>query len=378
MKKQILFLLSILFLSITSIAYAQGTEDEAVQKAKDAENNKDYETALKWYKTAKDINPKNALRYYDLAWCYNELKKFSNAVDVAKKGLDLDDETYNDKLYGEYIFGAVSSDDDVVVEVLYKRLLKEGNYKQISKIGDKYFYNKNYEKAEKYYITCKENNFTNNDIYYHLGYINNEFEEYDKAIDNLKKAIILNTEDAGSYNELAYAYKKMDQVSNALDNYIKAYNLDNRSALYANNIGDIYFSDATYKDLDKALDYYLKALKNDSKDLVSNYRVGWIYSDKAEYYSAEKYLNKALEVSPGYADAVIELGYVYLEQNKLTDAEKNLKLGLEKIPDDELANYYLGLVYSKQNKKSKVEEQLNRLNKLNSSYYDTLKKEIDN
>lgn len=50
--------------------YAQTeTEKSALEKAKTAEDNEDYEMALKWYKKSQLAESKNGTTYYDVTWC---------------------------------------------------------------------------------------------------------------------------------------------------------------------------------------------------------------------------------------------------------------------------------------------------------------------
>ena len=85
MKNIILVLLSVLL--IQNITYAQTeTEKSTLEKAKTAEDNEDYEMALKWYKKANVLNPKKGTTYYDIVWCENELEKYAEAVRTADAG----------------------------------------------------------------------------------------------------------------------------------------------------------------------------------------------------------------------------------------------------------------------------------------------------
>ena len=58
MKNHLIVLLSLCLLFNATYAQTE-TEKSALEKAKIAEDNQDYEEALKWFKKANSINPKN-------------------------------------------------------------------------------------------------------------------------------------------------------------------------------------------------------------------------------------------------------------------------------------------------------------------------------
>ncbi|MFN8296021.1 MAG: tetratricopeptide repeat protein [Chitinophagales bacterium] len=371
MKKIILMTLSLFLL--LNITYAQGeTEKSALEKAKNAEDNQDYEMALKWFKKANQLNPKNGTTYYDVAWCENELEKYSDVLRTAEAGIKV---APTAKLYSEYAYALYMLErDDEAIEKYKKALALNPDEKSAVKgIADVYFTDKDYNNAEIYYKKCLDLGKDPKVANYKLGYIMNEHEKYQKAVDYELAAIKLDDEYAAAYNELGYAYSQLNQKSNALDNYIKAHNLNPKNATYAANVADIYYGVKDLEDLDKAVEYYKKSLAIENKSAISNYRLGWILNDKEKYNEAKPYLYKAVELDPKYADAWIELGWIDYSQENYSAAESDYLKALQYNSKSELARYYLGQVYIKQNKKSNAQKMLDELKSMDSKYADKLK-----
>lgn len=371
MKKQLIILLS-LFLLFNATYGQTETENSAIEKAKTAEDNKDYQEAIKWYKKANALNPKNGTTYYDLAWCQNELEKYEDAVKTAEAGVKV---SATAKLYTEYGYALYMLERDPEAIEKYKKALALNAEEKgaVKGLADVYFSDKDYDNAEIYYKKCitlgKEPKVAN----YKLGYIANEHEKYQKAVEYELAAIKIDDEYASAYNELGYAYSQLNQKSTALDNYIKACNLNPDNAIYAANVADIYYAVKDLEDLDKAAEYYKKSLAIENKSAKSNYRLGWILNEKEKYNEAKPYLYKAVELDPKYSDAWIELGWIDYSQSNYSSAESDYLKALQFNSKSELARYYLGQVYIKQGKTSNAQKMVDELKTMSSSYADKLK-----
>ncbi len=49
-------------------------------------NTKQYAEAAKAYKQGLKLQPGNATAYYNLAWCYNDLKRYPEAIERTARG----------------------------------------------------------------------------------------------------------------------------------------------------------------------------------------------------------------------------------------------------------------------------------------------------
>ncbi len=75
------------------------------------------------------------------------------------------------------------------------------------------------------------------------------------------------------------------------------------------------------------------------------YNLGWAAFRQAEWNLAKEWFEKAVAVSPGYADAMNYLGLIAENLNKPDEAIMIFKKGLETNPDYALLVYNLGRIY---------------------------------
>ncbi len=366
---QFLFLALVLLFQLSKAQ--NNTDKAALENAKMAEDNKDYEEALKWFKKANQLNPKNATTYYDMAWCHNELNQYEEAIKNAIDGIKVSPSA---KLYTEYGYALYKLEKYTEAIEKYKKAiaLEADNTLAVKGIADASFSNKDYATAEVYYKKCLALNKSVKEANYKLGYIMNENKKYQNAVEYELKAIALDKEYAEAYNELGYAYSQQNLKSAALDNYIKAANLKPDNATYATNVADLYYGIKELKNLDKAAEYYKKSLDINDNNAISNFRLGWIYNEKEQYADAKRYLNKAVQLDSKYAEAWVELGWVEYAGNNYTAAESDYQKAILYDSKTELGRYYLGLLYIKQGKNSSARKMVDELKALKSVYAEKL------
>ncbi|MBU1811152.1 MAG: tetratricopeptide repeat protein, partial [Candidatus Omnitrophica bacterium] len=161
--------------------------------------------------------------------------------------------------------------------------------------------------------------------YYKLGM-------YSEVIQALEKAIELNPNDAGAYNNLGRTYYELGRYSEAIQAYKKGIELDSKNAIAYNNLGSAYFN---LEDYSQAIQAYKKAVELNPSDAEAHYNLGNAYSKLGRYSEAIKALEKAVELNPKYADAYYNLGYAYYELGRYPEAREIL-IKLEEVAP----NYY--------------------------------------
>jgi len=77
-----------------------------------------------------------------------------------------------------------------------------------------------------------------------------------------------------------------------------------------------------------------RAYSQDPNSSLTCFYLGYSYLSAGDAVSAEKYLKKALELFPGYKDAVYVLNDIYAKQNRKADARKNAEEYLKLNPSD--------------------------------------------
>ncbi len=182
--------------------------------------------ALTIYKKALGENPNNASIYLNMGNIYLEKDQYQEAIDILNKGVKLDNSLLALK----------------------------------TKLASAYYYNKDYEKAKKYYNDVIKANANIYQAYYFLG------EIYYKVDNNLELAI--------NYYQQAVSYN---------NNYVNAYL----------SLGDLYLEqDETYK----AMAQYLKALESNSEYPDAHYRLALAYQKMNMKQAAIEELRKTLHL----------------------------------------------------------------------------------
>ena len=92
-------------------------------------------------------------------------------------------------------------------------------------------------------------------------------EEYDKCIDEAKRAISMTKSEYAQFN-LGSAYKKLDKTQEALDAFKAGYGYNSRSSFILKALGDTYYELNDYKNAKKYYEEYLEVNKRYSnKDI---------------------------------------------------------------------------------------------------------------
>lgn len=165
---------------------------------------------------------------------------------------------------------------------------------------------------------------------------------------------------------LALVYSAQGKTDEARKEYETA--LKNASKLEPKNIeiykslGEFYISQKRYKE---AEDTYKLIVDLSGQDSQAYFYLASIYDEIGDRQQAVNSLQKAIELSPDYHEALNYLGYIYVEQeNNLDKAEAMIKKALEFQPDNGAYVDSLGWLYFKQGKFNDAEKELKRADSL--------------
>lgn len=363
------FLMTTLF----SVSYGQAeTETSSLEKAKEFEKQKDYRSALYWYKKANTFNPQNAMTLYYMAWCHNELSEHESAISAAEKGIAI---LASEKLYNELAFAHYSLKNYIKAAEYYMLALTKNPESKVAAKGiANCYYNRDvYDSAAHFYKLRVKLDDKDADSYFRLSWIMNEYRDFNRAAEYASKATALNSKNAAAFNEWGFALSKLNKKDQALQKFQTASQLNPSSTEYLFNIANMYFEEGPQKNHDKAIQYYKKVLEQNTTNELVYYRLGWLYNEKKNFKLALSYLKNVLENNPSYADAWVESGWANLSLNKLAEAESDLTNALLLNNKSELARYYLGQTYIALGKKQNAAQMLQELKKMNSPYEKKLK-----
>jgi tetratricopeptide (TPR) repeat protein len=123
--------------------------------------------------------------------------------------------------------------------------------------------------------------------YYHIGWIQNDKEDYDEALVSLQQAVTLNPNDAYSFNELGYAYRNLKRYPEALDAYRRA----------------------TQVRSDYSTPYY---------------QIGWVYNEQGQYAEAYSTAQAGYFVKSGLRRSLSGVGLRLFQTEALTGGDFRL------------------------------------------------------
>lgn len=163
---------------------------------------------------------------------------------------------------------------------------------------------------------------SNAQAYYHLGSIAYEENRWAEAVENLKKAILFNSDFAQAYYDLAVAQIALGKTGDALAT------LDRARAKFSSNFVQEYLSGLAHdrqKNYAAAVNYFTTAeviaQATDTNRLSSGFyfQVGAAFERKGDHAQAAKYFEKCLALAPDFPEALNYLGYMWAEQGEHLD-----------------------------------------------------------
>lgn len=170
--------------------------------------------------------------------------------------------------------------------------------------------------------------------------------DFDGAIECLRKAIEINPNYAPSWNLLSCIANYQRNFDKAIEYCYKAVELDSNLSASWNNLGYAY----SYKgNFDKAIECYTRAIALDPNDATPQINLGNVYNSLKNYDAAMSCYQKALEIAPDYANAWNSLGYCYIQNGDFDKGIEYCNKALEH--DKHYAAAWNGLGYSYNQKK---------------------------
>jgi tetratricopeptide (TPR) repeat protein len=377
MKTKLLYLSLLFAIGVTHPAFSQKAEDFYNEGVKLKDEKKSAQ-ALEEFKKAIALKPDYTAALYELGWCQNDQAKYTDAIVSLRKARQ--SWPTIPKVYFElgYAFDKTGKIDSAKVN--YKRCLElKSDYSLAHKRLGYLAYDEDDAKTALDYFS-KYEIYTKSEItdylyWYRKGFCNNAVKEYAKAKEALNKSLEFKKDHANIYLELGFASSRLKQNYEAIDHYKKAMEIDPKSHVAYNGIGEVYRDNS--KDRDEAMLWYQKSLAIKPKERKACYGMGYCLNSKGKYSEAVDYLKTAIEQESTYTAAYVELGYSYYALNRNTEALDNFKIALQQNPLNENARYYSGLVYIKQGNKKMAQQMVDELRKISSKNADALQQKVD-
>ncbi|MBA4373179.1 MAG: hypothetical protein C0402_10005 [Thermodesulfovibrio sp.] len=190
---------------------------------------------------------------------------------------------------------------------------------------------------------------------------------YDRAVQEFGKAVAFspysdNAADALTY--MADAYQKQNKGNEAIKTYQNAIKLfPNRDDFHV-KLGDIYMVQGQLGDAEKE---YTKAVSISPTTPLNRYSLGQVYLETNRLDAAEQQFNKLIQLSPKDPSGYFGLGEVARGRGALSEAAGHFEKAIATNKDFPDAYLKLGYTYADLGNTDKIQEQVDELQKMNSS-----------
>jgi tetratricopeptide (TPR) repeat protein len=148
----------------------------------------------------------------------------------------------------------------------------------------------------------------NAEVYYNLGYILSVRGKLTEALENFKKATLINNQHAGAFQQMGLIYKKLGDMEEA-----------QRCLEYA---ADIHMFMNQESEAEEILNTVLTLRPNTTNVYNS---LGIIYRHQGRLQDSVKAYEKAMRVHPNDENILFNLARVYLDLNQIPMAQEHLK-----------------------------------------------------
>jgi S1-C subfamily serine protease/Tfp pilus assembly protein PilF len=208
-----------------------------------------------------------------------------------------------------------------------------------------YFINdkEEYEKALPYLeIAIKADILSlKEDVYFYIGFCNDNMGNYSKAIEAYKQAISINPDYAYTYYFLGSAYYSLSLYKESIEAYKQGTRIEppNNAIVYY-NIGLACDSLSLYKD---AIEAYKQSIRIDPDDAESYNNLGFDYYNLSLYKDAIEAYKQAISINPDYVKPHFFLGISYHLIGDKSSALDEYKI-LKNL-DINFANDLFGMIY---------------------------------
>lgn len=180
-----------------------------------------------------------------------------------------------------------------------------------------------------------------------------EKENYDKALEQYKRALVNAPDDPRIYRNLGALYFSQKEYDQAILHYEQSINL---KPDFFQAIFEAGLTESARKNYQEAADYFQKALELNPDDVQTHYNLGFVYDELGRYRAAAASYQKAIELNPSFERAYNNLGITNLKLRRYNEAEENFLKVLELNPKFKDAAQNLVYLYKRQNKISQARE----------------------
>lgn len=201
----------------------------------------------------------------------------------------------------------------------------------------------------------------NEQIFWNMAIVHMEMRRYDRARDDIQKAIGVNPNVAGYHEKLGTVLMELGEWQAAKAPLEKTIELEPALFKAYYKLAQV---DEQLDDQQSALKHYTQAIEKGPRFLEAYSALGRLYADLGYLDQAVQVLTEALKVALARTDEEAQvhhlLGTVLQQQKKYDEAVREFKAALDVVPGMRDALFSLGWTYSLQGNKEEAKRYLGK------------------
>lgn len=228
----------------------------------------------------------------------------------------------------------------------FKRTFRDNIYEIYLSRGDAHYAKVDYQRALADYkmaSSLKEEDYR---AWYKIGNLQTYQKNWSEGAQGYERAFALNPELKFGWVNLGYCYDNLKRTDRAINAYTRGIKNNPEVGLLYNNRGYGYLE---LKQYDKALADLKKAIEVEPEVVMSHVSLGEYYYDVKEYDKAIQKFNESIAMDEGsdqaYSAAYYTRGMCYFDQEQYAPAKKDFKSAIKITPDHVLAHEKLGIAH---------------------------------
>lgn len=281
--------------------------------------------ALDSYKTALDLNPKNAEIHFLYGVLLDEVGNYDASLEQYNYALEYGDKSPEllEILENKWTQNIVNNPNDA---------------QSYANLGAIYQKQGNLENAKAQYL--KAYNLDSNDetILYNLASLYNQQKNYQGAITIYDKLLAKNPSNVEVLNFKAEACKSLNRYEEALKQYetILALNPNDKNA--KDNLDNIILNNFSGA---KLQNYLLTKANSNPNNYEAQFNYAFELHKNKNYDNAITYYQKAMNINPSKEETYLNMAQIYLEKKNYAAASEICQKGLMYVPSNAKLNEYL-------------------------------------
>lgn len=187
-------------------------------------------------------------------------------------------------------------------------------------------------------------------------------EDYNRAIQIIKKVIAKNDHNPDAHFYLAECYFKTENYEWAMPEYKKVLKMNKYGKTYdeayvRRRLAEIYIH---YHQLEEAQKEFLLVIQLDPHNHESYYEIARIYVERERWENAAQFVKKAIEINPSHVETLYYSGLINYELKQYSEALIDFEKCIAQDKNFFKANYYIGMINYNNKNFQKVLEQMEK------------------